>query len=69
MSFINLIAGSYKSDKPVNFPGIDKIQLKADSILGSIVNGCREPILYSLGFTSPPGPKIYEGPRHKLFKK
>ena len=36
-----LIAGSYKSDKPVAITGIDKIQLKCDCIQGSIVNGIR----------------------------
>ena len=42
--FFQLIAGSYKSDKPINTTGIDKIHLKCDCIQGSIVNGIREPI-------------------------
>ena len=46
-SHYQLIAGSYKSDKPINITGIDKIHLKCDCIQGSIVNGMREPILYS----------------------
>ena len=46
--FYQLIAGSYKSDKPINITGIDKIHLKCDCIQGSIVDGLREPILYSL---------------------
>ena len=37
--FCQLIAGSYKSDKPINITGIDKIHLKCDCINGSIVNG------------------------------
>ena len=45
--FCQLIAGSYKSDKPINITGIDKVHLKCDCIDGSIVNGIREPILYS----------------------
>ena len=45
--FYQLIAGSYKSDKPFNITGIDKTHLKCDCIQGSIVNGVREPILYS----------------------
>ena len=64
-----IIAGSYKSDKPINITGIDKIHLKCDCIQGSIVNGKREPILYSFALSSPPGHKIYKEPRVKLFKK
>ena len=67
--FYQLIAGSYKSDKPINIKGIDKIHLKCDCIQGSIVNGIREPILYSFALSSPPGHKIYKEPRVKLFKK
>ena len=64
-----IIAGSYKSDKPINITGIDKIHLKCDCIQGSIVNGIREPILYSFALSSPPGHKINKEPRVKLFKK
>ena len=67
--FYQLIAGSYKSGKPINITGIDKIHLKADCIQGSIVNGIREPILYSFTLSSPPGHKIYKEPRIKFFKK
>ena len=67
--FYQLIAGSYKSDKPVNITGIDKIHLKCDCIEGSIVNGVREPILFSFALSSPPGYKIYREPRVKLFKR
>ena len=67
--FYQLIAGSYKSDKPIDITGIDKIHLKCDCIQGSIVNGVREPILYSFALSSPPGHKIYKEPRVKLFKK
>ena len=68
-SHYQLVAGSYKSDKPINITGIDKIHLKCDCIQGSIVNGIREPILYSFAMSSPPGHKIYKEPRLKLFKK
>ena len=68
-SHYQLIAGSYISDKPINITGIDKIHLKCSSIQGSIVNGIREPILYSFALSSPPGHKIYKEPRVKLFKK
>ena len=67
--FYQLIAGSYKSDKPINIIGIDKIHLKCDCLQGGIVNGTREPILYSFAFSSPPGHKMYKEPRVKLFKK
>ena len=56
--FYQLIAGSYKSDKPINITGIDKIRLKCDCIQGSIVNGIREPILYSFALSAPPRYKI-----------
>ena len=64
-----MIAGSYKSDRPINITGIDKIQLNCDCIQGSILNGMREPILYSFALSSPPGHKIYKEPRIKLFRK
>ena len=67
--FYQLIKGSYKSDRPINITGIDKVHLKTDCIQGSIVNGVREPILYSFALSSPPGHKIYKEPRVKLFKK
>ena len=68
-SHYQIIAGSYKGDKPINIKGIDKIHLKCDCIQGSIVNGIREPIVYSFALSSPPGHKIYKEPRIKLFKK
>ena len=67
--FYQIIAGSYKSDKPTNITGIEKIHLKGDCIQSSIVNGIREPILYSFALSSPPGHKIYKEPIVKLFKK
>ena len=67
--FYQIIAGSYKSDRPINITGIDKTHLKCDCIQGSIVNGIREPILFSFALSSPPGHKIYKEPRVKFFKK
>ena len=64
-----MIAGSHKSDKPINITGTDKVYLKSDCINGSIVNGVRGPILYYFTFPSPPGHKMYREPRIKLFKK
>ena len=68
-SHYQIIAGSYEGNKPINIISIDKIHLKCDCIQGSIVNGVREPILYSFALSSPPGHKIYKEPRVKLFKK
>ena len=67
--FYQKLPGSYKSDKPINITGIDKVHLKCDCIDGSIVNGVREPILYSFALDQPPGHKIYKEPKVKLFKK
>ena len=67
--FYQLISGSYKSDRPINITGIDKVHLKCDWLQGSIVNGVREPILYSFAWSSPPGLKIYKEPRIKLIEK
>ena len=67
--FYQILAGSYEGDRPINITGIDKVHLKCDCIQGSIVNGVREPILYSFALSSPPGHKIFKEPRVKLFKK
>ena len=67
--FYQLIAGSYKSERPINITRVDKVHLKCDCIDGSIVNGIREPILYSFALDQPPGHKIYKEPKIKLFKK
>ena len=67
--FYQLIAGSYKGDKPINITGIDKVHLKFNVVDGSVVNGVRAPILYSFALDQPPGHKIHKEPRIKLFKK
>ena len=67
--FYQILSGSYKSHRPINITGIDKVHLKCDCIQGSIVNGLRGPILCSFALSSPPGHKIYKKPRVKLFKK
>ena len=64
-----MIAGSYVGDRPINITGIDKVHLKCNVVDGSIVNGCREPILYSSVLSSPPGHKMKKEPRKKLLKK
>ena len=67
--FYQLVSGLYKSDRPINITEIDKIHSKCDCIQGSIVNGIREPILFSFALSSPPGRKIFEKLKIKLFKK
>ena len=67
--YYQIIPGNYKSDRPINITGIDKVHLKCDCIQGSVMNGIRQPILYSFDISSTPGYKIYKEPRIKLFKK
>ena len=67
--FYQILPGSYKSDKSINITGVDKVHLKCNVVDGSIVNGIREPILYSFALDQPPGHKIYKEPKVKLFKK
>ena len=66
--FYPLIAGSYKSDKPINITGIDKVHLKCYCIDGSIMNGTRKLIVYSFALDQPSGHKLHKKPRIKLFK-
>ena len=56
--FYQILPGSYEGHKPINITGFDKFHLKCDCIQGSIVNGVREPILYSFTLSSPPEHKI-----------
>ena len=53
--YYQLIAGSYKSDRPIIITGNDKSHLKCNCVNGSIANGIREPILYSFALDQPPG--------------
>ena len=64
--FVQLISGPYKSHTPININGIDKNQIEMDCFNGSIVDGIREPILYTFGFDNPPAHKIYKELRIKL---
>ena len=63
------MAGSNKSEELINITGIDEVHLKCDCIDGSIMNGTREPILYSFALDQPPGYKFYKEPKVKLSKK
>ena len=67
--FHQLIAGSYKSDKPIHITGIDKVHTQCNVVDGLIVNGIPEPILCSFALSVPPAHKIHNQPRVKLFKK
>ena len=53
--FVQKLEGYCQSDKPLNILGIDKTHSKRDCINGSIVNGIREPSLYSFGLILQPG--------------
>ena len=64
--FAQLIPGSYKSNKPNNITGIDKIHFKGACFNGSFVNGTREPVLYSFALDQPPDDKTFEEPK-KIF--
>ena len=64
--FVQLIPGSYKSDKSLNITGIDKILLKCDCINRSMPNSTREPSLYRFSLEKPPGHEIYKKSRNKF---
>ena len=67
--FNQKIPGTYKSEKPINITGIDNVHLNCNCVYGSIVNGIREPILYSFALDKPPGHKIFKEPRLIFFEK
>ena len=69
MVFFQLIARSYKSEKPINITSIDKVHLKCDCIDGSIVNGVRQPILNSSALDQPLGHKMYKNRESRFLKK
>ena len=54
-SFVRLIPGTYKSEKPIGITSLDEINLKGDFIDGYIVDGVTQSILYSFALSSPPG--------------
>ena len=67
--FVQLKPGTYKSYKPNNITGIDKVDSKCNCVNGSVVNGIRETVLYSFGLSPPPGYKIYNQPGVTIFLK
>ena len=79
-SFFNTILGfnpgwdykhynKYTSQKLVNLGSTNKIYLKCDCIDGSVVNGLRQPILYSFVLDKLPGYKVFSEPETIHYKK
>ena len=60
--FVQLLPGTHESEKSIDNAGIDEVHLKCDSINSSILNDCREHILYSFALDKPPGHKKYKKP-------
>ena len=59
----------YISQKIVNLSNTNKIHLKCGAIDGSVVNGVRQPILYSFVLDKPSGYKVFSEPETIHFKK
>ena len=59
----------YLSQKIVNLSSTNKIHLKCDAIDGSVVNGVRQPILYSFVLDKPSGYKVFCEPETVHYKK
>ena len=59
----------YLSKKIVNLNSTNKIHLKCDAIDGSVVNGIRQPILYSFVLDKPAGYKVFSEPETIHYKK
>ena len=59
----------YLSQKIVNLNSTNKINLKCDCIDGSVVNGIREPILFSFVLDKPSGYKVFCKPETIHYKK
>ena len=79
-SFFNSLSGfslywdyknnnEYISQKLTDSSTTDRINLKADSIDGSVLNGIRKSILYSFVSNKPPGYKIFCSPVTIHYKK
>ena len=47
---------------------IDNIRLKCDVIVGSVVNGSKQPNLFSFVLDKPPGYKTFHEPEKKSLK-
>ena len=62
-------SGVYTCDKVLNLNTINKIHLKCDIINGSVMNGIRQPILYSFVLDKPSGYKVFSEPETIHYKK
>ena len=47
----------------------NKIHLKCDAIYGSVVDGVRQPVLYSFALDKPSGYKVFSEPETIHYKK
>ena len=63
------IPGVYTSNKILNLSSTNKIHLKCDAIDGSVVNGVRQPILYSFVLDRPSGYKVFCEPETIHYNK
>ena len=59
----------YVSQKNLNLGSTNKIHLKCDVIDGSVVNGLRQPILYSFILDKKPGYKVFFRTRNNTLQK
>ena len=59
----------YTSQKIVNLGSTNKINLKCDVIDGSVLDGVRQPILYSFVLDKLPGYKVFSEPETIHYKK
>ena len=59
----------YVSQKILNLGSANEIHLKCDIIDGSVVNGLRQPILYSFVLDKKPGYKVFSEPETINYKK
>ena len=59
----------YISQKILNLGSTNKIHLNCDCIDGSVVNGIRQPILYSFVLDKKPGYKVFSEPETIHYKK
>ena len=60
--------GVYTDDKTLNLNTINKIHLKRDVVDRSLVNGLRQPILFSFNLDKPAGYKVFCKPEKIHFK-
>ena len=59
----------YISQKIVNLSSTNKIHFKCDCVDGSVVDGLRQPILYSFVLNKRPGYKLFSEPETNHYKK